>query len=169
MAFAVTFERPGDSSVLPCLINGALSVGVRISKVVADGAYDTVSNWELLTEKEIIFQPNLKPSFTNDRDIPARQVQRLLEEQLGKTLNHWLSGYSYRWLVEAFFSVFKRLYGQKVPDRAFANMAISLRVRFAMYNRRRCAILKRVMEKIEERRAESIKTELDGCLTAPED
>lgn len=164
----MTFERPGDSAVLPCLINGALSVGVRISKVVADGAYDSVSNWELLTEKEIVFQPNLKPTFTNDRDIPARQAQRLLEEQLGKTLNHWLSGYSYRWLVEAFFSVFKRLYGQKVPDRTFSAMAVTLRIRFTMYNLRRCAILKRISEKAEELRVESMMAELDECLAGSE-
>lgn len=54
------------------------------------------------------------------------------------------SGYNTRWLVETFFSVFKRSYGERVKDKMFTNMAIFLRVRFALHNRRRCAILKKM-------------------------
>lgn len=163
VAFSVTFESPGDSKVLPPLIEGAVSMGVTIAKVCADGAYDGISNWELMAEKEIEFLPNLNPSFTDDRNLPERRAQRLIEEQIGKTLSHKLSGYNTRWLVEAFFSVFKRLYGERVRDRMFSSMAITLRVRFALYNRRRGAILDEILSRESEGSAG-----LDGCLAGSE-
>lgn len=38
----------------------------------------------------------------------------MMEEQIGKEISHRLSGYNLRWLVEAFFSAVKRLFGDRV-------------------------------------------------------
>lgn len=67
-----------------------------------------------MSETGISFVPNLKKRFDDDLDILQRHVQRMMEEQIGKEISHRLSGYNLRWLVEAFFSAVKRLFGDKV-------------------------------------------------------
>ena len=80
---------------------------------MADGAYDTVANWMLIEEIDLDFNPNLKEKFKDDKDLVTRHALRMIEEALGKERHHRISGYNMRWLVESFFSVIKKLYGER--------------------------------------------------------
>jgi len=69
-------------------------------------------------------------------------LRRLVEEKLGKKIAHRVSGYTLRWLVEVFFSVIKRLYGDRVSSKKFCRMVLMMRVRYALYAIHRGLILK---------------------------
>lgn len=141
VSFSVTLESPGDARVLGPLIDGMVDTGVNVRRIYADAAYDSVDNWRKATSNGVDFHPNLRRSFTDDRDIPERRAQRMEEERLGKKIFHRVSGYNVRWIVEVFFSISKKLYGERVKDRIFGNMAVSMRLRFMLYTiRRRCIL-----------------------------
>ena len=144
VAFSVTMETPGDAKVLPPLIEGCRSMGVGLAKVTADSAYDTRENWRRAADAGVEFVPNLKATFRDDSEIPERRELRLLEERLGKSTAHRVTGYSLRWLVESFFSAFKRLYGDRVSSRKFARMVLTMRTRYILYAVHRRTILKHV-------------------------
>lgn len=130
-------------------------MGVGLTRILADGAYDTIDNWLLTEEMNIDFNPNLRERFKKDHISLARRAKRASEEALGKKLHHRVSGYNMRWLVESFFSVIKKLYGECVKDRQFRRMATTMMIRYTMYNIRRNYILRRVDK----------HHELDNCLT----
>ena len=142
VSFAITMESPGDAKVLPPMVEGCISMGVKLVKLTADSAYDTRENWLALQNGGVEFVPNLKGRFKDDSDIIARHLQRLSEEKLGKKIFHRVSGYTLRWLVEIFFSVIKRLYGDRVRAKRFCRMVLSMRVRYMLYAIHRRTMLK---------------------------
>lgn len=142
VSFAITMESPADARVMPPMVGGCLSMGVKLVKLTADAAYDSKENWGAVAGTDVEFVPNLKGRFKDDRGIPARRLQRLVEEKLGKKIAHRVSGYTLRWLVEVFFSVIKRLYGDRVSSKKFCRMALTMRVRYALYAIHRRLILK---------------------------
>lgn len=142
IAFSITLESPGDARVLGPMIEGMTKTGVNVSRIDADAAYDSAENWRIATDNGIDFHPNLRTNFVDDRDIPERRAQRMEEERLGKKLFHRTSGYNIRWKVEVFFSATKKLYGERVKDRLFENMVVSMKLRFMLYTIRRRCILK---------------------------
>lgn len=144
VSFSITPEAPGDSKVMPAILKGTVKMGVGLTRILADGAYDTIDNWLLTEEMNIDFNPNLRERFKKDRVSLARRAKRALEEALGKKRHHRVSGYNMRWLVESFFSVIKKLYGERVKDRQFRRMATTMMIRYTMYNIRRNYILRRV-------------------------
>ena len=81
IAACITLESPGDSSVFPALVQGAINAGVKIGKVYADGAYDSIENWKLAGKLSFDFEPNLKEKFGEKSDLPERN-SKLLEERL---------------------------------------------------------------------------------------
>ena len=44
-------------------MEGAVEAGIRIGRVYADSAYDTVANWIVTRDNDIEFYPNLKKNF----------------------------------------------------------------------------------------------------------
>lgn len=142
VSFAITMESPADARVMPPMVGGCLSMGVKLVKLTADAAYDSKENWGAVAGTDVEFVPNLKGRFKEDRGIPARRLRRLVEEKLGKKIAHRVSGYTLRWLVEVFFSVIKRLYGDRVSSKKFCRMVLTMRVRYALYAIHRRLILK---------------------------
>ena len=134
VAFAVTLEKPGDSKMLVPLVSGALLVGMKVDWVSADSAYDTRANWEFMDEKGIAFCPNLRERFTSTWDLKRREALESFDERFGKKIAHRITGYNRRWLVEAFFSVFKKLYGERVDNKKFDRMVITMKYRYALYD-----------------------------------
>lgn len=49
-------------------VKGTLRMGVGLTRLLADGVYDTVSNWMLTDEIGLDFNPNLKGKFKKDMD-----------------------------------------------------------------------------------------------------
>lgn len=132
IAICITLESPGDSSVFPALVQGAIDAGVKISKVYADGAYDSIENWKLADKLSFDFEPNLKEKFGEKSDLPERNTKLFEERLLGKAAYHIASGYNTRWHVEVFFSVFKKLFGERVRNRLFSRMVLAMRFKYSI-------------------------------------
>lgn len=137
LAFSITMEKPGDAAVFVPLMEGAKAAGLRIGRVYADSAYDTVANWTFSEDSGIEFHPNLKATFGERHDLPRRNEEKRAEDAMGKTAFHRLTGYNIRWLVEVFFSVLKKLYGDRVANRKFDRMVLTMRLRYRLYMIRR--------------------------------
>lgn len=140
LAFAVTLEKPGDSAMFVPLLEGAVKAGVSVGCVYADSAYDSTANWKFAEENGMVFVPNLKKRFGKNRDLPERNAQLETEEAVGKKQSHILTGYNIRWLVEVFFSVIKKLYGEKIRNRLFDRMVLTVRARYDLYMMRQGCI-----------------------------
>lgn len=144
VSYSITTKVPGDAKVMPAIVNGTLKTGVGLVNLLADGAYDTVENWLLMEELDVDFNPNLKTKFKKDMKLLKRRILRKTEEALGKKYHHKVSGYNMRWLIESFFSTIKKLYGERVKDRLFKMMSISMMFRYTLYNLRREEIMMRI-------------------------
>lgn len=142
LSFSITAESPGDAAVFVPLMEGAVEAGIRIGRVYADSAYDTVANWVVTRDNDIEFYPNLKKNFGENRDLPERNGQKAMEGDMGKKGFHLSTGYNIRWLVEVFFSVIKKLYGEKVRSRKFDRMVLTMRWRYDLYMIRQDCICK---------------------------
>ena len=134
VAFATTMEKPGDARMMAPLVSGALRTGVRLKWVSADSAYDTVANWEFMDEAEIAFCPNLKEKFEDCDTLPRREALKDLDRHFGKKLAHRITGYNSRWHVEAFFSAFKKLYSDRIANRLFDRMCLTMQYRYSLYD-----------------------------------
>ncbi len=96
VSFTITMESPADTRVMPPMGGGCLSMGVRLVNLTADTAYDAKENWEAVAGTNIEFVPILKGRFKDDRSVPTRHLQRLIEEKLGEKIAHRASGYTLR-------------------------------------------------------------------------
>lgn len=155
VCFSVTLKRPGDSKVLAPLLRGMEKCGISVGRVYADGAYDGKENWKATISLGIDFEPNLDRNFKADPDLPERNAKLAREKEIGKKAYHRASGYNQRWLVEVFFSVFKKLYGERLRNRKFRRMVLEMRYKFCLYNIHRDHML--AVERAAEAR-------LDICL-----
>ena len=142
VSYAITLETPGDAKMLAPLVSGALLTGVKVAWVCADSAYDTRINWQFMDENGIAFCPNLKDIFKDDADLVRRDALASFDERFGKELAHRITGYNQRWLVESFFSIFKKLYGQSIRNRLFPMMVIEMDNRYMLYDIHRDFIIK---------------------------
>jgi hypothetical protein len=127
-------EKPGDARMMAPLVSGALQVGVCLKWVSADSAYDTVANWKFMDDTGIAFCPNLKEKFEDCGPLLRREALQDLDKHFGKDLAHRITGYNLRWLVEAFFSVFKKLFGDRVANRLFERMSLTMQYRYSLYD-----------------------------------
>ena len=57
VSFSITPEAHGDAKVMPATIRGTLKMDVGLTRILADGAYDTVSNWVLTEEIDLDVAP----------------------------------------------------------------------------------------------------------------
>jgi len=94
--------------------------GKRISKVIADGGYDSHEFFKYLGKEGIgavvLVRKGAKIRGNAVRDAVVRVIRR------GKRKWKRSVGYGRRWLVESFFSVFKRWFGEYVSSLRFENM-----------------------------------------------
>lgn len=159
VSFSVTLEKPGDAKVMVPLVEGALKAGAKIAKVRADSAYDTANNWAEMERINIEFVPNLKNPklFGKDPDLPKRNAHLDREKEIGKKAFHLETDYNIRWLIEAFFSVFKRLFGEKIRSRKFERMSLVMQFKYQAYAIHRKFMLKAVRDAYDR---------IDKCLTA---
>jgi len=133
VAMEVTDERAGDGGMLKPLVEQA-ERRCRVVKVIADGAYDSRSNFALLEERGI--EPAIrvrKNSSRRARGCPARK--RVVMKQL-RDLERWKRRvrYGLRWMAETAFSTFKRLFGEHVMARSLPNMVREMFLKASLYN-----------------------------------
>ncbi len=134
LAIKVTDEKVGDSRVFGELISQAEKSG-KIEKALADGAYDTRENFNLLEEKGmesgIKIRKNANPRA---RGSPYRKkcVRELKEIGYEK----WKEQHDYgkRWAVEGVFSSVKRIFGESVTAQGQNSAIQEVKRKFLMYN-----------------------------------
>jgi hypothetical protein len=150
LSFVPTSDKAGDSPILPPLVEAAVRAGYRIKRVLADGAYDSIENWLALERMGIEFVVNMKDTAR----IGMKSFPRNEEIRIRKTVGHdlWviLFGYGRRWLVEVFFSVFKRVLGSSVFSKTFAGIARETDMRMELYCERQAMLIERLVEVVRD-------------------
>ncbi len=132
----VTDERVHDSQKAKKLVEGAKekakSKGKKVSKVVADSGYDTHEFFRYLYDESIcagvLVRRGAKVRGNPLRDKVVRAIRR------GKRRWKEEAEYGKRWLVESFFSVFKRWFGEYVSSLKFENMKKELVFKVGIMN-----------------------------------
>jgi len=130
----VSSEKVHDGRRLKRLVKKA-SKNFRVKRVLADGAYDSRENFTFLSDN------NIKPvirvrsnSVAKSRGCLPRKYA-VIEQKMFKP-KAWsrIHRFGYRWRVEGAFSCIKRIFGEYVTAKKFANMAKEMAMKASLYN-----------------------------------
>ena len=132
----VTDERTPDCKKAIELVEGvkekAEKKGKKVKKVIADAGYDTHNFFRYLGKEKIepavLVRRGAKIRGNPYRDRVIRAIRR------GKRRWKEAVGYGKRWLVEGFFSSFKRWFGEYVSSVKFENIRKELVFKVAIAN-----------------------------------
>jgi len=118
LALEITDERTGDGKMLKPLVEQVKRRGGKITRVYADGGYDSRENFNYLAGNGI--EPVIKTgrdASTRGRGSPSRA--KVVREIRRLSYSGWRDKYRYgdRWMVETFFSGVKRVFGETVRAR----------------------------------------------------
>src|SRR5713226_4729605 len=119
----VSSEKVGDGRRLKRLVNRASENGVRMKRVLADGAYDSRANFKFLDKRHI--KPVIRVrsnSVPKSKGCQARK-NAVIEQKMFKPRS-WsrIHRFGYRWRVEGAYSCIKRIFGEYVSARKFVSM-----------------------------------------------
>jgi hypothetical protein len=133
----VTDERVGDNRMFAPLIDQTEKnlPGRKIEKALADGAFDSKSNFNTLADKKIESGLKIRENAsTRARGSPSRAKHVRELKELG--YNAWKEKYDYgkRWAVEGVFSAVKRMTGEHISATKTENMYQEVKFKFAFYN-----------------------------------
>jgi transposase len=136
VAIEITDERVHDSQKAEELVEGAKreakKEGKEVSKVIGDRGYNSHSFFRYLHNEGIcagiLVRKGSKVRGNPLRDEVVRSVRK------GK--RRWKEEVEYgkRWLVESFFSVFKRWFGEYVVSRKFENIKKEIMFKVGIIN-----------------------------------
>jgi len=132
VALAVTREHVHDGTLLESLVESS-SERVEIMGVIADGAYDSVHNFTVLSERGIEPLLRVRKSAVPWRGGCTARSSALNEQRCGSEA--WRQKYGLRWRVESAFSWIKRVFGEYVAAKTFENMAHEILMKVCLYNR----------------------------------
>jgi len=129
----VTDERVGDGRMLRPLVEGASTKG-RVTKVLADGAYDSKRNFRYLDGRGI--QPAIRVRKNSSGRSGGCMPRKLAAAEYLRDPEAWKRrhGYGQRWMAETAFSSLKRSFGEHVSARKKENMARELTLKASLYN-----------------------------------
>ncbi len=133
ISYKITDEHSHDAQHLPSLVKQA-SNKFQITKVLADGAYDSMNNFSCLYHKGIIPAIRVRKNSTGKvTGCYSRKIS--LISQL-TNYNYWKDSVSYghRWIMESVFSSFKRMFGEHVMAHKTKNMIKELELKISLYN-----------------------------------
>ena len=133
VSLKITDDSSHDAAHLPELVEQASQKG-NVTKVLADGAYDSEDNFSYL--------------YHNTEAIPAIKVRKTSsiktkchprkKSVLAQIFNYelWKHSVSYgdRWIVECVFSTFKRMFGEYVMVHKRKYMINELELKVELYN-----------------------------------
>lgn len=135
LALEVTDEKVHDGKMLRKLVNHVLNdPDTKIESVLADGAYDSNTNFQYLQEKKIKsgikVRKNSIISPKNNR-LRNREVRLQIKDLL-----KWKKKrkYGHRWMSETAFSSMKRMFGEYVSATRFQNMVNEMMLKVSLYN-----------------------------------
>jgi len=132
LAIEVTREDVGDGRMLRRLVDGSSSKAV-LKGVVADGAYDSKSNFRMLADMGIdpLIRVRKNASFKGGGCMPRKFA---VVEQLGNADWRKMRGYGYRWMAESAFSSIKRVFGEYICAVKWPNIVRELLLKASIYN-----------------------------------
>lgn len=131
VSLEVSDEGTGDSEQLKPLMRQAQKKA-KVAKALGDGGYDTKANFEFLANQGIEAGIKVREDSNPRCQGPRGEVVRAyLADPKG-----WKQavGYGYRWMVESFFSGFKRLFGEVVQAKKWERMVQELHLKVWVYN-----------------------------------
>ena len=133
LAMLVTTDGTHDSRVFPELLMKVERRG-RVSKVYADGAFDSSEIYELLESKGI--EEAIKPRRNSRLDTPSEARRRAVTAYKRLGHRHWadLKGYGKRWSVETAYSTFKRTFGEYCMAKTMNNIKKEMTTKAYIYN-----------------------------------
>ena len=139
LALEVTDEKVHDGRMLRKLVNHVLDSSrepntIRIKSVLADGAYDSNTNFRYLKDKKI--KPGIK---VRKNSIVSPRNDRLRNKEARLQTNDLLKWkrkrkYGYRWMSETTFSSIKRMFGEHTSATRFQNMVKEMMIKVSLYN-----------------------------------
>jgi transposase len=131
ISLEVTDDKTHDSQKLGELIDKG-GKRVRIKKVLGDGGYDTKENFDLLQREGI--EPGIKVR-ENSKDGSSGARGKVVQEYLASKAK-WKEkiGYGKRWIVESFFSAFKRMFGEVVRNKRWERILKEIELKVYIYN-----------------------------------
>jgi len=134
VAMDVSSEKIHDGKRLKRLVNKAKK-NVRVKRVLGDGAYDSRSNFNFLSQREI--KPIIRVrrnSTVKSKGCMARKLAVIEQKQFKPKAWSRIHRYGYRWSVESAFSVIKRTFGEYVSAKKYVNMAKEMLIKAYIYN-----------------------------------
>lgn len=136
LALDVTYEKTHDGKILKKLVNHVLDNQdkKKIKSVLADGAYDSNTNFQYLEEKR--FTPGIK---VRNNSIISIRNNRLRNKEVMRQSKDYLKWkkkrkYGHRWISETVFSTIKRTFGEHVSATRFQNMVKEMMIKVSLYN-----------------------------------
>jgi hypothetical protein len=132
LAIEVTKEDVGDGRMLERLVDGSRNKAA-LGRVIADGAYDSKSNFRMLADRAIdpLIRVRRNASFKGGGCMPRKFA---VVFQLGNSSWRRESGYGYRWMVESAFSSIKRVFGEHICAVKWPNIVKELLLKASIYN-----------------------------------
>lgn len=138
VAATATSGRKGDAGRLPGLIEQASKrLDGRIVEVLADGAYDTRDNFDMLKRRGIVPVIRMRKNANMKRvgGTSARPLAVHERNLLGEAYWCYVKRYGRRWSVEGAFSALKRTLGESLRSRRDDLMLKEALRKVAAYNR----------------------------------
>lgn len=132
LAIEVTREDVSDGRMFKRLVEDSAGKA-DLKRVVADGAYDSKSNFRLLADRGIepLIKVRRNASFKGGGCMPRKFA---VVEQLGNPQWKKEKGYGYRWMVESAFSSIKRVFGEHIVSIKWKNIINELLLKASIYN-----------------------------------
>lgn len=129
----VTSEEVHDGKMLKKLVDRA-SENNDISRVLADGAYDSRENFQFLADRGI--DAAIRVRKNSSGKAHGCYPRKLVVLQQLADFDKWKASMSYghRWIVESVFSAMKRMFGEYVMARKYQNMVKEMFLKVSLYN-----------------------------------
>lgn len=136
LALDVTDEKTHDGKVLRKLVNHVLDNHdkKKIRSALADGSYDSNSNFRYLQDKKI--KPGIKVRKNSVVSSKNNQLRNKEVMRQSKDLLQWKKKrkYGHRWIAETAFSNIKRTFGEYISATRFQNMVKEMMIKVSLYN-----------------------------------
>jgi hypothetical protein len=137
LAMEVTNETILDELCCTSLIDSAQSslYSGTIRKAFGDGAYDHISIFNDLEERQISSAIKIRSNVSRRSKGSAYRAQ-CAREFLDSGYLDWAQGHNYgsRWSVKGVFSAMKRIFGESVKTTRIDGMYHELRLKCCLYN-----------------------------------
>jgi|APSaa5957512535_1039671.scaffolds.fasta_scaffold33615_3 hypothetical protein len=130
---SITDDKSHDSKSFVSLVEQSKQIG-NVTKVLADGAYDTKDCFSYLYHDNIT--PGIKTRKNSSITTDCYPRRKFVLAQL-YNLDMWKNSVRYgdRWIVEGVFSAFKRMFGEHVTSHKRENMIHELKMKVCLYNK----------------------------------